>query len=64
MYVRTISRKNKDGSKVTYVQLAHNIRDKNKGYPRAEVIYSFGRADRLDIEAIKRLIKSLSRFLR
>ncbi len=45
MYVRTISRKNKNGSKVTYVQLAHNIRDKDKGYPRAEVIYNFGRAD-------------------
>ncbi len=63
MYVRMISRKNKDGSRVTYVQLAHNIRDKEKGYPRAEVIYSFGRADRLDIDAIKRLIKSLSRLL-
>jgi len=64
MYVRTISRKNKDGSKVTYVQLAHNVRDKDKRYPRAEVIYSFGRADNLDIEGIKRLIKSLSRLLR
>ncbi len=63
MYVRTISRKNKDGSKVTYVQLAHNVRDPEKGYPRAEVIYSFGRADKLDVEAIKRLIKSLSRLL-
>jgi len=63
MYVRTISRKNKDGSNVTYIQLAHNIRDKEKGYARAEVIYSFGRADRLDVEAIKRLIKSLSRLL-
>gem|GEM_PF-6934943 len=27
MYVRTISRKNRDGSTVTYVQLAHNVRD-------------------------------------
>jgi transposase len=63
MYVRTISRKNKDGSKVTYVQLAHNVRDKDKGYPKAEVIYNFGRADELDVEAIRRLIKSLSRFL-
>ena len=63
MYVRTISRKNKDGSKVTYVQLAHNVWDKEKGYARAEVIYSFGRADQLDIEAIRRLIKSLGRFL-
>jgi len=63
MYVRTISRKNKDGSKVTYVQLAHNVWDKEKGHARAEVIYSFGRADRLDLDAIRRLVKSLSRFL-
>jgi hypothetical protein len=63
MYVRTISRKNKDGSKVTYVQLAHNVWDKEKGYARAEVIYSFGRAEDLDIEAIRRLVKSLCRFL-
>ena len=63
MYVRTVSRKNKDGTKVTYVQLAHNVRDKEKGYPRAEVIYNFGRADRVDVEGIKRLIRSLSRLL-
>ena len=63
MYVRTISRTNKDGSKVDYVQLAHNVWDKEKGYARAEVIYSFGRVNELDIEAIRRLIKSLCRFL-
>lgn len=63
MYVRTISRKNKDGSTVTYVQLANNVWDKEKGYARAEVIYSFGRIDELDIDAIRRLVKSLCRFL-
>lgn len=63
MYVRTITRKNKDGSKVTYVQLAHNVWDKEKGYARAEVIYSFGRAEELNADAIRRLIKSLCRFL-
>jgi len=63
MYVRTIKRKNKDGTVVEYVQLAHNIWDKEKGYARAEVIHSFGRSDQLDKEALKRLIKSMSRFL-
>lgn len=63
MYVRTISRKNKDGSIVTYVQLAHNVWDKEKGHAKAEVIHSFGRADELDIDAIRRLVKSLCRFL-
>ena len=63
MYVRTISRKNKGGSTTTYVQLAHNVRDPQTGQPRADVLYSFGRVDTLDVDAIRRLTKSLSRFL-
>jgi len=63
MYVRTIKRKNKDGSEVEYVQLAHNIRHPEKGYAKADVIYSFGRREQLDVEAIKRLVNSLCRFL-
>ncbi|MBF0458289.1 MAG: hypothetical protein HQK99_10380 [Nitrospirae bacterium] len=61
--MRTTKRKNKDGSVVSYLQLAHNIRDGKKGAIRAEVLYNFGRSDQLDIEAIRRLIKSLTRFL-
>lgn len=63
MYVRTIARKNKDGSTVEYVQLANNVWDKEKRYARADVIYSFGRRDELDLEAIRRLVRSLCRFL-
>jgi transposase len=63
MYVRTISRKNKNGSTTTYVQLAHNVRDAQTGQPKADVLYTFGRADSLDVDAIRRLTKSLSRFL-
>ena len=63
MYVRTIKRKNKDGSVVEYIQLAHNTRHPEKGYSRAEVIYSFGRREQLDVEAIKRLVRSLCRFV-
>ncbi len=63
MYVRTISRKNKSGSTTTYVQLAHNVRDAQTGQPKADVLYTFGRADSLDVDAIRRLTKSLSRFL-
>lgn len=63
MYVRTIKRRNKDGSEVEYVQLAHNTRHPEKGYSRAEVVYSFGRRDQLDVAALKRLVKSLSRFI-
>ncbi len=63
MYVRTISRKNKNGSTTTYVQLAHNVRDAQTGQSKADVLYTFGRADSLDVDAIRRLTKSLSRFL-
>lgn len=63
MYVRTNIRKNKDGSLVEYLQLAHNYRDPDKGYSKTEVIYNFGRKDQVDQEAIKRLINSLCRFL-
>ena len=63
MYARTIKRKNKDGSVVEYVQLAHNTRHPEKGYAKAEVIYSFGRRDELDVEALKRLVNSLCRFI-
>ena len=62
MYIRTIKRKNKDGSIVEYVQLAHNVRHPEKGYPKAEVVYSFGRRDQLDIDALQRLVNSISRF--
>ena len=61
--MRTISRKNKDGSTTTYVQLAHNVWDPQAGHAKANVLYTFGRADSLDLESIRRLVKSLCRFL-
>lgn len=45
MYVRTISRNNKDGSTVTYVQLAHNDRDPKSGQPKENVLHTFGQSD-------------------
>jgi len=63
MYVRTISRHNKDGSTTTYVQLAHNVRDPKSGFARAQVLYTFGRADSLDVDALRRLVRSICRFI-
>ena len=63
MYLRTIRRRNKDGSEVGYVQLAHNVWDPAKRQSRAQVIHSFGREDQLDREALARLVRSISRFL-
>jgi hypothetical protein len=63
MYVRTIQRRNKDGSVARYVQLAHNVRLPGRRNPVAHVIHSFGREDQLDRQALARLVRSISRFL-
>jgi uncharacterized protein (DUF2336 family) len=61
MYLRTISRRNKDGSEVRYVQLAHNEWDPVRKCSFAKVVHSFGREDQLDRAALARLVRSLSR---
>jgi hypothetical protein len=63
MYVRTTPRKNKDGSVVRYLQLAHNTWDPVAKRSRAEVIFNFGREDAVSRAALERLAGSLSRFL-
>jgi hypothetical protein len=63
MYVRTTPRRNKDGSVVRYLQLAHNVWDPEKKRSRAEVLYNFGREDAESRAALERLAGSLSRFL-
>src|SRR5918912_1980996 len=62
MYLRTISRRNKNGTVVRYLQLAHNVRNE-AGNAVAEVVHSFGREDELDRDALARLVRSISRFL-
>ncbi len=63
MYLRTIQRRNKDGSVVRYVQLAHNVRHPESGHAVAQVLHSFGREDGLDRDGLSRLVGSLSRYL-
>ena len=63
MYLRESSRRNKDGSKVTYLQLAHNERHPVTGVSVAKVIHNFGRKDKVDKEALARLVSSISRTL-
>jgi hypothetical protein len=62
VYVRTSSRKTKDGT-VRYLQLAHSEWDAAAGVSRPKILFSFGREDQLDRAAIERLIASLSRLL-
>ena len=60
--VRTPQRRNKDGSTVRYVSLAHNRRDGEK--VKAETLISLGREDRLDVDGLRRLVGSISRLPR
>ncbi|MET9915375.1 IS1634 family transposase [Streptomyces sp. NPDC006476] len=61
MYLRKIQRRNKDGSVVRYLQLAHNRR--KGGTTQAEVLVNFGREDRLDVDGLRRLVASINRYL-
>lgn len=63
MYLRTTSRRNRDGTAVRYLSLAHNVWDPATRRSNVTVLYSFGREEQLDRAAIRRLIGSLSRAL-
>ena len=63
MYLRTATRKNKNGTTVRYLQLAHNEWDPTGQISRRSVLYNFGREDQVDKAAIARLIASLSTVL-
>jgi hypothetical protein len=63
MFLREVKRRNRDGSQVVYLQLAHNEWDPAARTSRTKILYSFGRADQVDTAAIERLIASLSRAL-
>ncbi len=60
MYLRRTQRRRKDGSAVGYVQLAHNRRA--GGVTRAEVLLNLGREDELDMEGLRRLARSITRY--
>jgi hypothetical protein len=57
------SRTNKDGSQVASVQLAHTRSDPTTHTPKAEILSNFGRREEGDIEALRRLVRSITRFL-
>lgn len=61
MYLRTTQRKNADGSVVQYLSLAHNERPGEGRNAVAKVVYSFGRADQVDVDALERLCRSIAR---
>jgi hypothetical protein len=62
MYVKTSVRRTRDGQ-VRYLQLAHNEWDAAARRSVPKIVYSFGREDQLDKDAVRRLVTSLSRLL-
>ena len=60
MYLRTTERRNKDGSVVRYLALAHNQR---VGTTKANVLLNLGREDRLEGDGLRRLVRSINRYL-
>jgi len=63
MYLRSTPRRNKDGSEVRYLQLAHNVWDPQARRSKVQVVYNFGREDQANRESLQRLVASVSRFL-
>ena len=61
MYLRTTARANKDGSVVRYLALAHNQRV--GAATKANVLLNLGREDRLDPDGLRRLVRSINRYL-
>ena len=45
------------------MQLAHNERNPVTGNPQAKVYYTFGREDEVDMDNLRRLAESISRFV-
>jgi len=63
MCLRTIQRKNGDGSVVRYLQLGQNLWDRERKRSVTKVLCSLGREDALDKEGLARLICSMCRLL-
>jgi hypothetical protein len=63
MYLRSTPRRNKDGSQVRYLQLAHNVWDPAAKRSRVQVVYNFGREEPGTKEALERLVASVARHL-
>ena len=63
MYIRTVIRHNKNGTTTRYVQLARNVWDPQAKRSVPQVVYSFGREENVDKEALRRLARSIGRFL-
>src|SRR5262249_20114096 len=61
MYLRTTRQRRKHGPDAIYYQLAENYYHKTRRRSETRVIYTFGRADQVDPEVLRRLAQSILR---
>src|SRR5262245_13461809 len=61
MYLRTTRQRRKHGPDAIYYQLAENYYHKTRRRSETRVIYTFGRADQVDPETLRRLAQSILR---
>ena len=61
MYLRTTRQRRKHGPDAIYYQLAEHYYHKDRRRSETRVIYTFGRADQVDPEALRRLAQSILR---
>jgi len=56
LHPRETRQRNRDGSVVSYLQLAHNQRHSETSSPMARIIHNFSRAESVDREVLRRLV--------
>lgn len=61
MYLRLTTRQNKNGTTACYAGLAENVWNPKTRRSETRVIHSFGRTDKLDQGALRRLVASINR---
>jgi transposase len=61
MYLRTTRQRRTHGPDAIYYQLAENYYHKDRRRSETRVLYTFGRADQVDPEALRRLAQSILR---
>ena len=61
MYIRSLIRENKNGSKTEYLQLAHNEWDKESKRSTVKVLFNLGRREEVDVKALERLVSSIQK---
>ena len=64
MYIREVTLSRKHGPDAVYLQLAEGHRDPETGKVKTQILHSFGRKDKLDLDQVRRLVNQLVGYLR